>query len=86
MIASIRKAVSLLAQFATADDLQHHSLQEWRMSSGDFSDAIMVASARQAGIPWILSDDMDLATFDGITLYTANHQTIAAASAAGKLC
>jgi hypothetical protein len=49
------------------------------------SGAVMIASARQQSKAHILSDDMDIATFPGITLYTANHKTITAASAAGKL-
>ncbi len=85
MVTSVRKVVSLLSQFPTAEDLQKSALQEWQTSSGDFSDAFLVASARYAGILSILYDDMDLATFDGVTLFTANQQTITAASAAGKL-
>lgn len=85
MIASIRKSVGLLAQFATPDDLQKQSSVEWGSSCGDFPDAVMVASAKHQAKPHILSDDMDLATFSGITLYTANLKTINAAAAAGKL-
>ena len=85
MLASVRKSVALLPQFLTADDTQNHSMGEWRLSCGDFPDAVMVASAKAQSKPHILSDDIDIATFPGITLYTANLKTINAASAAGKL-
>jgi hypothetical protein len=58
---------------------------EWRYSCGDYPDAVMIASAKQQSKPHLLSDDIDIATFPGITLYTANLKTINAASAAGKL-
>jgi hypothetical protein len=35
--------------------------------------------------PYVLSDDMDLATFDGITLYTANIRIISDAAQNGML-
>jgi hypothetical protein len=85
MVASVRKSVSFLTQFPTSDDTHNHSLGEWRPSCGDFPDAVMVASAKQQAKPHILSDDMDIATFPGITLYTANQRAIVAAGAAGKL-
>ena len=85
MIASIRKSVELLPQFATPEDLQNHSIGEWLPSCGDFPDSVMIASAKQQSKPYILSDDTDIATFPGITVYTANQRTVAAASAAGKL-
>jgi hypothetical protein len=85
MIASVRKSVGLLADFPTPDDQQDQSMGEWLPSAGDFPDAVMIASAKQQSIAHILSDDMDIATFAGVTLYTANLKTINAASAAGKL-
>ncbi len=45
----------------------------------------LVATAKQRGVPFILSDDMDLATFAASTLDTANPKTIDAARIAGKL-
>jgi len=85
MIASIRKSVALVPQFPTADDLEKCSMAEWLLSCGDFADAVMIAAAKLQPNANILSDDMDIATFAGITLYTANQKTIAAAAAAGKL-
>ncbi len=85
MIASVRKSVGLLPQFPTSEDVQNHSMSEWRPSCGDFPDAVMIASAKQQSKTDVLSDDMDIATFPGITLFTANVKTITAASAAGKL-
>jgi hypothetical protein len=85
MITYALQKVKLLGQFPTADDQHARSLQEWRPSCGDFTDAIIVATAKEFGMPHILSDDMDLATFAGITLYTANARTIQSATAAGKL-
>lgn len=85
MIASIRKSVAFLPQFPTVDDEQNQALLEWGPSCGDFADAVMIASAKRHAKAHILSDDMDIATFPGITLYTANLRTINAAAAAGKL-
>ncbi len=85
MIASIRKSVGLLAGFPTPDDEHNRSMLEWQSSCGDFPDAVMIASAKQQSRTHILSDDMDIATFAGITLYTANQTSIAAARMAGKL-
>jgi hypothetical protein len=85
MIVPLRVAVSLLGQFPTADDELAGAAGEWLTSSGDFPDAILVATARWQGLLHILSDDMDLATFSGIALYTANQKTIDAARIAGKL-
>jgi hypothetical protein len=85
MMASIRKSVALVPQFPLAEDLEKSALVEWRQSCGDFADAVMIASAKQQAKAHILSEDMDVATFAGITLYTANQRTIAAAAAAGKL-
>jgi hypothetical protein len=54
-------------------------------SAGDFGDAALVAAAKRAGMPRIISDDADLITFNGITLYTANQRAIDAASRSGTL-
>jgi hypothetical protein len=58
---------------------------EWRSSWGDFPDAVMIGTAKRQAKPHVLSDDMDIATFAGITLYTANPRAILAAATAGKL-
>ena len=59
-------------------------MPNWVDSCGDVADAVMVATAKRAGCG-ILSDDMDIATFSGITLFTANPKVIFAAKQAGKL-
>jgi hypothetical protein len=58
---------------------------EWLPSCADFADAHLIAATKQQARSDILSDDMDFATFPGITLYTANQRTITAAHSAGKL-
>jgi hypothetical protein len=85
MIASVRKSVGLLEQFPTAEDQQTASMQKWLSSHGDFPDAVMISTAQQFPVAHILSDDMDIATFAGITLYTASQKVIDAAKVAGKL-
>jgi hypothetical protein len=85
MAAAVRKSVALLPQFPTSEDHQNAAAQEWRPSCGDLPDAALVALARRQGVADVLCDDMDLATFAGVTVYTANRRTIDAARAAGKL-
>ncbi len=85
MIARILNDTLLLPQFPKVEDAQTHTQSEWLASSGDFPDAFLVATAKQQAVPHILSDDMDLATFAAITLYTANQKAIDAARIAGKL-
>ena len=61
-------------------------MAEWCASAGDFGDAVTVAQAKFMLRPLsVLSDDMDLATFDGITLYTANNRVISEAKQFGTL-
>ncbi len=85
MMGAILKSVRLLPQFATADEQHVYSVKDWLPSTGDFPDAVLAASAIKQGIAQILSDDMDLVSFNGITLYTANQKAIDAARAAGRL-
>jgi hypothetical protein len=61
-------------------------VNEWLTANGDFPDAVLVATGKRQGLTHIMSDDADLATFAGITLYTGNQKTINAARIAGKLC
>lgn len=82
---SVRKSVELLPQVGKDTDNFSLALKEWLPSSCDFSDALLVAAAKRAGIPRIISDDADLLSFEGITVYTANQNAIAAASSATKL-
>jgi predicted nucleic acid-binding protein len=82
---SVRKTVELLPQVGGDRNLFTSAVKEWLPSASDFSDAILVAAAKLAGIPRIVSDDADLISFEGITVYTANRNAIESASAAGKL-
>lgn len=84
-IASIRKSVTLLDLPPNASGLHSQSRTAWLDSLGDFPDAVLVSSALAQGITCILSDDADLATFPGITLYTSNLRAVSAARAAKKL-
>ncbi len=81
----LQKSVRLLPQFRTEADTLDQPMAAWQASAGDFTDSLMVANARWAQVPNILADDIDLLTFDGITVYTANKTAANAASAAGKL-
>jgi hypothetical protein len=68
------------------DEEHQQSAIEWCSSAGDFRDAVTVAQSKHMlGAPHVLSDDIDLATFGGITLYTANDRIINNASPCGTL-
>src|SRR5262249_5101594 len=86
MITLLRASVGLLVQFPTAEDEHTEAAHEWLNANGDVADAVLVATAKRQGLTHIMSDDVDLATFAGITLHTANQRTIDAARLAGKLC
>jgi hypothetical protein len=77
--------VQPLPPFPTPADAIGQANATWQGSAGDYMDALMVAHAKHSGIPHVLSDDIDLLTFDGITVYTANATAIQAARTAGKL-
>lgn len=81
----MRKSVGLLPKMRNEVDELQTATQAWIESAGDFADSIMVATAKFVGIREIVSDDVDLITFDGIQVYTANRNAIQAASVAGKL-
>ena len=85
MLQSVRKTVEFLPQVGKAADIFAAAVKEWLPSTSDFSDSILVAAAKRAGIPRIISDDADLISFEGITVYTANRNAIEAASNAGRL-
>ncbi len=57
----------------------------WMNSFADLPDAALAASGILGNIPYILSDDQDLATIPNIHLFTANRATLSAASQAGRL-
>jgi len=85
MVASLRKSVTLLPQLATSEAAHDQSIAEWKSSCGDLPDAMMVASGKSRTISAFLSDDSDIATFAGITLYTANGAVVNAARTVGRL-
>lgn len=80
-----RKSLRLLPQFKNETDQLDQAVNEWKSSTGDFADALMVANAKYAMVKDLLADDIDLLSFDGITVYTANRTSLQDASAAGKL-
>jgi len=85
VIAGLRGTVALLHQFPTSEAEYQATNALWQNSSADFPDATLVATALDQGYTSFLSDDADLATFDKITLYTANDRAVTAAGLAGKL-
>ena len=84
-ISGLLGAVALLHQFPTSNLEYSASLAAWLPSVGDFPDASLVAAGVQQGFTNILSDDGDLATFSGISLYTANSKALSVAQSANRL-
>lgn len=85
-LASVKKNAPLIPCFRSSDQEYERAVAEWCSSAGDFGDAVTVAQSRFMLRPLsVLSDDMDLATFDGVTLYTANNRVISEASQSGTL-
>ena len=85
-LASVKKNVPLIPCFRSSDDEYARAVIEWMSSAGDFGDAVAVAQSKLTlRAPYVLSDDMDLSTFDGITLYTANIRIISDAAQSGML-
>lgn len=82
---SVRKNVGLLPRFSTSADEHDKAVGEWGQSCSDYFDSLLVASAKMQRKTNLLSDDMDIATFDGVTLYTANRRLIELARRGGKL-
>jgi hypothetical protein len=86
ILASVKKNVSLIPCFRSSDQEYERAMAEWCSSAGDFGDAVTVAQSKlMLRAPYLLSDDVDLATFDGITLYTANSRIISDAAQSGAL-
>ena len=85
-LASVKKNVPLIPNLRSVDDEYDRAISSWSSSCGDFGDALTVAQATECLRPLcFLSDDADLATFQGITLYTANQRIINDAVASGML-
>ena len=87
LLQAILKNVEVLPQppKQTDREILASTFRVWERSGCDFTDAALVNLARGAGIPRILTDDADLITFEGITVYTANSSAIDAAKQSGKL-
>lgn len=81
VLAAVTKSVALLPKPASMDREVEEARALWRQSAGDFGDAMLVTAARRVPIAAILSDDADLLSFDGVTLYTANRSAIEASAA-----
>ncbi|WP_020467545.1 hypothetical protein [Singulisphaera acidiphila] len=82
---SIRKLVDVIPQVGQDASALDQTLVQWIPSAADFGDAAFVASAQRTGMRHVISDDADLISFEGITVYTANRSAINAAALAGKL-
>jgi hypothetical protein len=76
----VQKDVEILPRLRKDTDAFVDMTQAWQSSFADIGDAAMVSEARRAGLVHIVSDDADLLTFDGITLFTANQHAIDAAA------
>lgn len=86
ILASVKKNVPLIPCFRSSDEEYDRTVIEWCPSAGDFGDAVTVAQSKHMlRAPYVLSDDIDMATFSGITLYTANNRIISDASQSGML-
>jgi hypothetical protein len=82
--ASARKLLTFLPN-PNSDNLHTTTMYEWHSSLADVADSSLIASAKLAGVMHIIGDDQDMASFGGITFYTANRHAIAAAEVAGML-
>jgi hypothetical protein len=81
----VRKTVDVLPMHKFGSQEFTDAAQKWEPSLTDFPDATLVATASQQAIYDILSDDQDLVSIEGITVYTANKTAVNAAHAANKL-
>ncbi len=85
VLRSAQKAVAILPGLGSDADRFEATVREWMSSTADIGDATLVAEAKRAGLPHIISDDADFVSFDGITLYTANDNAVAAAAQSNTL-
>lgn len=81
----VEREVPLLPAFQNATDGWRRGTELWLDSFSDVTDATLAANAKYGSVPHIVSDDCDLITLDGVTVYTANRSAVQAAEAAGKL-
>jgi hypothetical protein len=85
VLRSVQKDVEILPRLRKDSDAFVDMTQAWQSALADIGDAAIVSEARRAGLVDIVSDDADLLTFDGITLFTANQQAIDAATQSKRL-
>jgi hypothetical protein len=83
-VTSLRTLVSIIPKPPSEEKELTECLGLWKESLADYADSVLLGRAKSLGITDILSDDADLATFDGIRLFTANDSVIRAATAAGR--
>lgn len=68
------------------DDLNNFVISQMAISPVDSYDCYLVGTMKRSKVLKVVSDDCDIATFDGINMYTANAHVISAAKAQGKFC
>ena len=83
-VKATRKVVEVLPMSDVSASFRR-GCEVWRSSSTDLGDAMLVAAAQQLNLTALLTDDADLATVEGLTVYTANPQLIQTARQAGRL-
>ncbi|HEY1629342.1 MAG TPA: hypothetical protein VGF52_05755, partial [Tepidisphaeraceae bacterium] len=76
IVASTRKIVEVLGNMKGADFTLDKSMESWTKSLSDYRDAVLVATSDFMGITQMLSDDCDMVTHEGLTVFTANYNTI----------
>lgn len=72
----MKKGFNVLESKLSFKDKFNYVFSEWKNSKAGFFDALIVSEAKENGINAFLSDDADFASFERITLYTANNLII----------
>ena len=85
IIASVKKAMEILPTIRGTEYTLDESLACWVGSMSDYQDSVLVSSSLHVGIRQIITDDCDLATHTGITMYTLNKAAVDAARSAKRL-
>jgi len=85
IVQAVRKPAALLPRPQSGDREVDATIPVWKQSMTDWADAVFVAQAQFGSQTSVLSDDADLVTVNGITVYTANNAAIDAAQKAGTL-
>lgn len=83
---AVRKAYTLVSM-TTCEEVVFWTQWDacWQTTLADPADSAQAVEALRNGISGIISDDVDWATIDGISLFTANKVAIDAARLAGRL-